>query len=118
MSVFHKLEEIPVHKFPVGDLRVIAGKQAMVFWAKIPAGGHTDAHQHPNEQITWVVSGRVDYKLETGEEKSCGPGTVLVIPGGIVHESWYREDCEIVEFFSPPRLDLFPAAASNPYGVQ
>ena len=40
----------------------------------------------------------------------------MLIPAGVEHETWYLEDCEIVEFFSPPRTDMFPAAsADNPY---
>jgi hypothetical protein len=32
-----------------------------------------------------------------------------------MHEVWYREKCQIVEFFNPPRFDLFPAATHHPY---
>lgn len=49
---------------------------------------------------------------------SCGPGTIIHIPADVEHEVWYREDCRYCEMFSAPRLDLFPAAARNPYGVQ
>ena len=32
------------------------------------------------------------------------------------HSHWYDEECTITEFFSPPRLDMFPAA--TPYGLE
>ena len=118
MSNFHQLADIPVHEREVGKLRVLAGQQSMVLWANIDAGSHVPNHSHPNEQITWLVKGKLDYVLGTGEEQTCEGGTVLVIPGGVDHEVWYREDCEIVEFFSPPRTDLFPALATSPYGVE
>jgi quercetin dioxygenase-like cupin family protein len=87
----------------------------MVVWARMNEGAHIRAHQHDNEQTTWVLSGRMRCHLETGEDKICGPGDVLLIPGGVTHEIWYVEACEIVEFFAPPRFDLYPAARNDPY---
>ena len=118
MSSFHQLADIPVHNEELGKLQILSGAQSMVLWAKIDAGGHVPNHAHPNEQITWLVSGKLDYKLSTGEEQTCEAGTVLIIPGGVEHEVWYRDDCEIVEFFSPPRTDMFPVSADNPYGIE
>ncbi len=118
MSNFHQLEEIPVHDRDLGKLQILAGKQSMVLWGKIDAGGHVPKHSHPNEQIVWLVSGKLDYVLGTGEEQTCEGGTVLVVQGGVEHEVWYREDCELVEFFSPPRTDMFPVSPDNPYGLE
>ena len=36
----------------------------------------------------------------------CGPGDVVVIPGGAEHEAWFREDTEVIDFFAPPREDF------------
>ncbi len=119
MSNFHQLEEIPVHDRNLGKLQILAGKQSMVLWGKIDAGGHVPKHSHPNEQIVWLVSGKLEYVLGTGEEQTCEGGTVLVVQGGVEHEVWYREDCEIVEFYAPPRTDMFPSvSATNPYGIE
>ena len=118
MSNFHQLADIPVHNLEIGDVQILRGDNTMVLWGKLDAGSHVPNHSHPNEQITWLVKGKLDYVLGSGEEKTCEAGTVLVIPGGVEHEVWYREDCEIVEFFSPPRTDLFPALATSPYGVE
>jgi quercetin dioxygenase-like cupin family protein len=89
----------------------------MVFWLEVDAGSHIARHSHPNEQITWLLEGRFDIQIGDDPARSCGPGSVLLIPGNTPHEAWYREKCRIVEFFSPPRFDLFPAAAGNPYGL-
>ncbi|MCH2549601.1 MAG: cupin domain-containing protein [Alphaproteobacteria bacterium] len=117
MSSFHNIDDIPDHNEEIGTLKILSGSQSMVLWGKIDAGSHVPNHSHPNEQITWLVKGSLDYKLSTGEERKCEEGTVIVIPGGVDHEVWYREDCEIVEFFSPPRNDMFPVSTDNPYGV-
>ena len=117
MRAFHRLDEIPVHRIPEGTLQLLSGAQSMVFWLEVDAGSHIARHSHPNEQITWLLEGRLDIQIGDDPARSCGPGSVLLIPGNTVHEAWYREKCRIVEFFSPPRLDLFPAATGNPYGL-
>ena len=40
------------------------------------------------------------------EQRVCGPGDVVVIPGGTEHEAWCREDTEVIDFFAPPREDF------------
>lgn len=118
MTSFHQLADIPVHNEEIGKIQLLSGANLMVLWAKIDAGGHVPNHAHSNEQITWLVKGKLDYKLSTGEEQTCEAGTVITIPGGVEHEVWYRDDCEIVEFFTPPRTDMFPVSADNPYGIE
>ena len=118
MSSFHQLADIPVHEMEFGTLKLLRNDNTQVLWGKMKAGGHVPNHSHPNEQITWLMKGRFDYKFGTGEEATCHAGSLVLIPGGIEHEVWYREDCEIVEFFSPPRTDMFPELANNPYGVK
>ena len=117
-SLIHQLDDIPVHKMPGGEVKVLAGDQVQALWANFEAGTHIPSHSHPNEQITWLRKGRFDYKFGTGETATCEAGSLVLIPGGIEHEVWYVEDCEIVEFFSPPRTDMWPAVATNPYGIE
>lgn len=118
MSNFHHLDEIPVHQRRTQRMQVLGGKDLMAFWVDVTAGTHVAAHRHPNEQITWLISGRAEYRIGDGAPVSCGPGTIVHIPADVEHEVWYRDDCRYCEMFSPPRLDLFPAAAHNPYGIE
>ncbi|MGH7264945.1 MAG: cupin domain-containing protein [Candidatus Rokuibacteriota bacterium] len=84
-------------------------KQMIVFW-KMKAGAHAAAHEHPHEQVFWVLSGRMDFRL--GDEKrSCGPGDLGVVPGGVEHEAWFPEDTEVIDLFSPPREDFLAGGA-------
>jgi hypothetical protein len=39
-------------------------------------------------------------------QRVCGPGDVVVIPGGAEHEGWFREDSEVIDFFAPRRDDF------------
>ncbi len=85
--------------------RVLSGEQGMIVWWSAKAGGHATAHSHPHEQIVWMISGRLDLRI-ADENRSCGPGDIAVIRGGIEHEVWFREDTEVVDVFSPPREDF------------
>jgi mannose-6-phosphate isomerase-like protein (cupin superfamily) len=76
-----------------------------------PSGGasgpgvHVEPHSHANEQIAWMLKGKMEFRLGS-EQRVCAPGDVVVIPGGIEHEAWFREDTEVIDFFAPPRHDF------------
>jgi quercetin dioxygenase-like cupin family protein len=113
---FFNLDRLPQHDKGTMTQRLISGTQGMAVWSKIKAGTHTPSHSHPNEQIMLITAGRMDFRLQD-EIKVCLPGDMILIPGDVEHEVWYREECDVVEFFSPPRYDLYPAAANNPFGL-
>ena len=85
--------------------RILSGDQGMVVWWSIGAGVHVKPHSHANEQIVWVLKGKMEFRLGS-EQRVCGPGDVVVIPGGMEHEAWFREDTEVIDFFAPPRDDF------------
>ena len=64
-------------------------------------------HSHENEQITWVVEGRLRLTLGEDEEQvvELGPGDVLHIPPHVPHAAEALEDTLDVDTFSPPRAD-------------
>jgi len=62
----------------------------------------------------WMISGRMDFRLG-GERRTCGPGDLAVVPGGVEHEAWFVEDTEVIDVFSPPREDFFPGAGAPVY---
>jgi quercetin dioxygenase-like cupin family protein len=92
VRAFHRLDEIPVHRIPEGTLQLLSGEQSMVFWLEVDAGSHIARHSHPNEQITWLLEGRFDIQIGDDPARSCGSGSVLLIPGNTLHEAWYREN--------------------------
>jgi quercetin dioxygenase-like cupin family protein len=85
--------------------RILAGGQGMLVWWSIGAGVHVEPHSHANEQIAWMLKGKMEFRLGS-EQRVCGPGDVVVIPGGAEHEAWFREDTEVIDFFAPPREDF------------
>jgi quercetin dioxygenase-like cupin family protein len=85
--------------------RVASGEQGMIVWWQMKAGAHAAAHNHDNEQIAWMLRGKMEFRLGN-ERRSCGPGDVVVIPGGVEHEAFFPEDTEVIDIFSPPREDF------------
>jgi quercetin dioxygenase-like cupin family protein len=78
--------------------RILSGDQGMLVWWSIRAGVHVEPHSHANEQIVWMLKGKMEFRLGD-EQRVCGPGDVVVIPGGTEHE-------EVIDFFAPPREDF------------
>src|SRR6476469_9656437 len=83
--------------------RILSGDQGMIVWWSIRAGVHVEPHSHANEQIVWMLKGKMEFRLGS-EQRVCGPGDVVVIPGGAEHEAWFREGTEVIDFFAPPRV--------------
>ena len=85
--------------------RILSGDQGMLVWWSIGSGVHVEPHSHPNEQIVWMLRGKMEFRLGS-EQRACSGGEVVVIPGGTEHEAWFREDTEVIDFFAPPREDF------------
>jgi quercetin dioxygenase-like cupin family protein len=106
MKGYHALANLPEEK--VTDKisrRILAGDQEMIVWWSMKAGAHATAHQHPHEQIFWVLKGKMEFRLG-GDKRICGPGDLGLIPGGVEHEAWFPEDTEVIDVFAPPRADF------------
>ena len=85
--------------------RIASGEQGMIVFWSMKAGAHAQAHKHPHEQIAWMLKGKMEFRLGS-ERRTCGPGDVVVIPGGVEHEAFFPEDTEVIDVFSPPREDF------------
>jgi quercetin dioxygenase-like cupin family protein len=85
--------------------RILSGDQGMLVWWSIGTGVHMDSHSHANEQIVWMLEGEMEFRLGS-ERRVCGPGDLVIIPGGTEHEAWFRENTEVIDFFAPPRDDF------------
>ena len=106
LSGFSTLKNLPEEKITDKiTRRVLAGEQEMLVWWSMKAGVHAAAHHHPHEQIFWVISGTMDFRLGA-ERRTCKAGDVGVIPGGVEHEAWFPEDTEVIYVFAPRRDDF------------
>jgi quercetin dioxygenase-like cupin family protein len=90
--------------------RMIVGNSQMLTIWRMKKGAHSARHQHPEEQIFWILSGSVEFEIG-GKRRKCGPGDVGVIPGNTPHEAWIHEDVEMANLFSPVRNDYLTQGA-------
>ena len=97
---FSKFADLPEERISEKiNRRILSGDQGMVVWWSIQADVHVEPHSHANEQIVWMLKGKMEFRLGT-EKRVCGPGDVVIIPGGEEHEAWVREDTEVIDFLS------------------
>ena len=67
-------------------------------------GARFERHQHPNEQISMIESGRIRFTLPDGH-RDLGPGEILCIAANVPHSAEVLDDCLAVDVFSPRRED-------------
>ncbi len=87
--------------------RFICGEDLMlaqVFFAK---GDVVPLHSHPNEQITYVISGALKFWFggDDGQAVTVAAGETVTIPGGLPHRALAIEDTFELDIFNPPRQD-------------
>ena len=70
----------------------------------LAAGASVPSHEHPNEQIATVVSGRLRFVVGS-EEREVGPGESVLIAGGVPHRVDALEDSVVLDAFAPRRED-------------
>lgn len=79
--------------------------------ARLDAGSRLPVHQHPQEQITHVISGRVRM-IMAGTPHELGPGESLYLPSNVPHGAETIEDTLVIDTFSPPRDDYLAIDAT------
>jgi quercetin dioxygenase-like cupin family protein len=87
--------------------RIVNGDDMMIAQVFLDRGAVVPKHQHHNEQITYIVSGALHFRLGEAleEEVIVRAGEVLHIPSNLPHEATALEDTLDVDIFSPPRED-------------
>jgi quercetin dioxygenase-like cupin family protein len=104
----HRWTDIPEESMK-GSItrRMISGEQAMIAQIVLKKGDTVPRHSHHNEQLTYVITGKLCLRLgEQGErEVVVAAGEVLVIPPNLPHSAEALEDTLDVDVFSPPRED-------------
>ncbi len=97
-------------EWPVEQLNPLIGRQmahtgtmtvARILLAK---GAHVPRHEHPNEQITNVLEGRLRFVMGD-EERIVSAGATVLIPADLPHEVEALEDSIALDVFSPVRED-------------
>jgi unsaturated pyranuronate lyase len=61
-------------------------------------------HQHPHDQIVYVVSGQLSVTINS-EIFVAGAGDSFVVRGGVDHQAVALEDSVVLDVFAPCRCD-------------
>jgi quercetin dioxygenase-like cupin family protein len=71
---------------------------------EIAAGSVVPTHQHPHDQFSYILAGRVEFTI--GEETQVlEAGQCAVIPGGTPHGARALSASRILDTFAPARDD-------------
>ena len=72
---------------------------------RVAPGGEASRHYHVDEaQVVYILKGEADVSLGDDAPRRCGPGTVIRIPKGLVHElvTIGAEALECLVLYAPP----------------
>ena len=76
----------------------------MLTFFDLDAGAIIPPHEHPHEQISFVVRGALRFTLE-GETRVLRAGEGATVPSNASHEAVALEDTVVVDGWSPVRDD-------------
>ncbi len=82
----------------------MVGTNMMIARVLLAEGAHVPLHQHHNEQISYILEGKMRFVMD-GREIMVGAGEVLCIPPNVPHEAFALEDTVDLDIFNPPRQD-------------
>ena len=80
--------------------------------ARLDAGSVLPIHQHPQEQIAHVVSGRM-IMIVNGARHELSAGQSIYLPSNVPHGVETLEDTLVIDTFSPPRDDYLAIDARS-----
>jgi quercetin dioxygenase-like cupin family protein len=92
--------------FPGASRKILArGGGLMAVEVKFAAGCQVPAHTHRNEQVSYVVSGRIELSID-GRKELLGPGDTFYAGPDEQHGVNFLEDTIVVDVFTPQREDF------------
>jgi quercetin dioxygenase-like cupin family protein len=104
-ATLYRWTDIPEEQLnPLFTRQFVSGEKSMLAKIFLKKGCIVPMHSHPNEQISLVVSGSIDFDIG-GKMQSVGEGEILVIPADVPHSAVATEDFLGYDMFAPPRKD-------------
>jgi quercetin dioxygenase-like cupin family protein len=98
-------DELPAREIAPGfEARFIHTPHLTLAYVNITAGSILPEHEHPQEQITHVLEGKLELTIN-GVVSVIEPGIVAVIPGNVRHSGRALTDCRALDVFHPVRED-------------
>ena len=104
----YRWDDLPREELnPLIGRRLITGDQMMIAHVYLAKGAIVPTHAHMNEQITYILEGKLRFWLGDDGDDRCdvSAGEVLHIPAHLPHKAEALEDTLDVDVFHPPRQD-------------
>ncbi len=79
------------------------GGSLMMAQFSFEAGATAPWHSHPHEQISYVVSGEIDYCVEGAEPAHLTAGASFYVPSNVTHRVVAYAPSVLVDTFTPTR---------------
>src|SRR5512147_819743 len=105
-------DQIPLEQLnPLISRRLISSEKMMLAHVLLSKGAIVPAHDHHNEQFTYILSGALRFWIGAHADApgdtyiDVHAGEVLVIPSNVRHRAEALEDTLDVDVFNPPRQD-------------
>ena len=107
-ATLHRWDDMPREALnPLIGRRLIATERMMIAHVYLEQGAIVPRHEHENEQLTYILEGKLRFWL--GEDESevvdVAAGEVLHLPSWLPHKAEALEDTLDVDIFCPPRQD-------------
>ena len=77
----------------------------MLVRVNLAEGFSGDVDQHPQEQISYIEKGIVEFEVD-GNKKILREGDTQYIPSNVKHQVKVIEECVILDVFTPVRQDI------------
>jgi quercetin dioxygenase-like cupin family protein len=107
-ATLYRWDEMPREELgPLIGRRIVTGDDMMIAHVYFIKGGIVPKHSHLNEQLTYILEGRLRFWLGDDESEivDVGAGELLHIPAHLPHRAEALEDTLDVDVFHPPRQD-------------
>jgi quercetin dioxygenase-like cupin family protein len=105
-ATFYKWADLPeVDLTPQIKRRLVTGEKVMLLNLTLAKGAIVGEHRHPHEQVSFVLSGALEFEIN-GEKQIVQGGEGVVLPSYIPHAVVALEDTQVLDVFSPPREDF------------
>ena len=106
----HELETyVPPGHSGVVNVRLVSKSQVANHFEMVlgqaDSGGSAEPHSHEHSyQVYYILQGHGRVKIGEDLPADFGPGSVIVIPPGIIHSVWSlgEESARVIVIYSPP----------------
>ena len=107
-ATHYRWDDLPREELsPTIGRRLVIGERLMIAHVYLAEDAVVPTHAHDNEQLTYILEGRLRFFLgdDGSEIVEVGAGEVLHIPSNLTHKAVALEDTLDVDVFAPPRAD-------------